>query len=79
MIPAKIIDISDKVKVMYLKSKYDSFHTIAEVENAWFNKILKWWCITAYDGEVDYAKELSLNQSCFIEPTTEGKCKIVKL
>ena len=79
MIPAKIIEINDKVMVEYMKfkSEIDSIpqYTIAEVENDYsmiinYKKPLK-------DGEP--RAMLFIGQSCFIEPTENGKVKIVKI
>jgi hypothetical protein len=98
MIPAKIIEISDKVLVKYytglepvdkstcsegdktislMWSKYESSKVIAEVENA-----IKWSSfigVNILENDIWTPRELELNQPCLIEPTTEGKCKIVKL
>jgi len=72
MIPTRIISIDDKVMVKYGE-------TIAEVENIGNllqgENIYKWVDLPNSD-EINI---LSLNQQVFIEPTTEGKCKIVKI
>lgn len=115
MIPAKIIEISDKVKVIYdtmlepnpddfeigydfehegtvydeVKYNqaihiYESSRTIAEVENVDKIKNDFFYYQVHYTENIGREKyyntePLYLNQSCFIEPTTEGKCKIVKI
>ena len=113
MIPAKIIEISDKVLVEYYElpepnnddlilryyydengeeqyewrpdapeeindryKAYEASKFIAEVENVRFSEDDQWW---AYINYMPLNYPLSLNQQVFIEPTTEGKVKIVKL
>jgi len=92
MISARIIEISDKVKVKYYKlpkvsiyydlieyHKYRDSRTIAEVENV---KLIQKGVFELRDfGNVElffpYCPEL--NQQVFIEPVGEGKVKIVKI
>jgi len=99
MIPARIINIDDKVMVSYpIEPDYDSIHkvmgislveensisrlirdsnaykyntTIAEVEN-----VIEGYNLIIIEG-ITYPTYL--NNKCFIEPTTPGKAKIVKI
>jgi len=75
MIPAKIIEISDKVTVKY-------GDIIAEVENVKFvndilNIMLNYFIIKFSNGNC--FEPLKLNQQVFIEPTENGKCVIIKI
>lgn len=79
MIPARIISISDnKVMIEYEKETSLTYvKDIAEVENVEKGKMFqryKWF----YTG--DFSPQLLfINQTIFIEPISEGKCKIVKI
>ncbi len=87
MIPARIISISDKVMVEYWKP-LPSFSTkklgveiraIAEVENivteTFFDYETQAICsVKIFRGDV-----LKVGMQVFIEPTSEGKAKIVKI
>lgn len=59
--------------------------TIAEVENAYQGKITKKWfaeIITHFEDDKLWGvkiEKLSLNQTVFIEPTENNKCKIIKI
>jgi coenzyme F420-reducing hydrogenase beta subunit len=57
---------------------YEFSKVIADVENVGRIRLVKgyYWIQTP---EKLLFKELSLNQQVFIEPTTEGKCRIIKL
>lgn len=82
MIPAKITNLNP-VQVTYTKLEHSvmigssyCIEVIAEVENV----------ITIIKGNIPFftdkncdSHELSLNQQVLIEPTTEGKCRIIKL
>jgi hypothetical protein len=54
---------------------------IADVENVWFSEFSKVWFIDLISVNIDSSicNPLIFNQQVFIEETTEGKCKIVKL
>jgi len=88
MIPARIISIDDKVMVewynlpepsakiytmpiYYDKAmfNYEKSKTIAEVEN--IVNISGWWFF--------WYERIHLNDKVYIEPTTPGKAKIVKI
>ncbi len=88
MIPARIISISDKVMVKYRKKISSSsgfmefirlqvdpyIDIIAEVENCWLLARHKYWIEIG-----NSLLNISIGDSCFIEPTSEGKAKIVKI
>jgi hypothetical protein len=86
MVPAKITNLNP-VQVTYKsrinkvgKVRYKPIEIIADVENAeeFAMNTGEVALGVILDGE-DYGRELKLNQSCFIELTRKGKCKIVKL
>jgi hypothetical protein len=101
MIPARIIEITDKVVVEYWKlpkpnieNVHDSFtpnfkgyriayrrymqsRTIAEVENAEMSMNFIEHVIEMNDDL--YCHLFKIGEQVFIEPTSEGKCKIIKI
>jgi hypothetical protein len=58
--------------------KWKASKVIADVENIGKIKLVKGYYWIQTPAKLLY-KELSLNQSCFIELTGEGKCKIISI
>jgi hypothetical protein len=78
MIPAKIIEINDKVIVKYGETISEAENYIIKGKFIIIERKKRW----RNSDDVSYITklhELKLNQTVFIEPTTEGNCKIIKI
>jgi hypothetical protein len=88
MIPAKISNLNP-VQVTYYESilitygeglrRKAKIMVISEVDNICKYDEPDAFVLNPEDVDHEDIVSLSLNQSCQIEPTTEGKCRILKL